>query len=263
MNSLIEFLKWIGVVMLGLIALLFVAGFALGIIRTFRNVVGVKKMGAIESLLETTGAVSRKLRPWQVWQIAAWYISWLGGLVYVLYELGLGQSPPEALKLAAGSPTARYLLVCFAAGGIGAIVYGMLWISKTNVEEEKRWLLRRYMFLPILGCFLGSASFLFVKTGLITLQSGGATNGGKVESDYAIYGIAFLSGFASRELTAKLIKIAEAMFIEAPESSPTRDSSNPAPPDEGEADAAGSGGDGTPGEVPSDPKQEPESVRNP
>ncbi|MCZ6596183.1 MAG: hypothetical protein O7B99_00935 [Planctomycetota bacterium] len=225
---MIDVLKWIGIAGLLLFGLAVLIGFGLGIFRVIQEArsgeTGSTGFGTIAKRVQDE--MAKRLRPWQVGMVALWYAICLGCLIHLLYALGLDPQPHKILAQVKGSDTARFLVQCFASGGIGAIVYGILWISKANVEEEQRWMLRRFLFLPILGSFLGGASYLFVKAGLLTLQSSGGQAGGASgdgsSSDFAIYIIAFLSGFASRELTAKLIQIAEAVFTKAPETSPTR-----------------------------------------
>ena len=119
--------------------------------------------------------------------------------------------------------TALFLVQCFCCGCIGATVYGMLWICKSEEELKKQWRMRRYILLPLLGGFLGAISFFFVKAGMLTVQAGTSSgqtagaNGGDTISGFAVYAVAFLSGFASRELTTKFIQIAQIVFTEVPE----------------------------------------------
>ena len=84
--------------------------------------------------------------------------------------------------------------------------------------------MRRYILLPPLGGLLGAMTFFFVEAGIFVLQGQGSQPVNS-ESSHAIYSIAFLSGFASREVTTKLRMIAEATFAKAPEAESTRDRS--------------------------------------
>jgi hypothetical protein len=168
------------------------------------------------------------LAPYQVGVVSVWYFICLAVAVYLPYALlaspDLPLLAPESsrklLDVLNANVTAQALVQCFSCGVIGATLYGILWISRIQ-ESATEWYFRRYLLLPVLGGFLGSCSYLFVKAGLITVQqsSAGTPDSASV-SPFAVWGIAFLSGFASRELTAKLVQISEAVFARAPETSP-------------------------------------------
>ncbi len=209
------------------------------ILRAILESVGVDENKFLSFLQRITFQPSqlKALAPYQVAAVSAWYAGCLGVAVYLPYALLVKPETLPLLNLETGkllnslssNETAKFLIQCFACGVIGATLYGILWISRIY-DTNNEWYFRRYLLLPLLGGFLGACSYLFVKAGLITVQHSSSTEsaaGATSVSAFAVWGIAFLSGFASRELTAKLIQISEAVFAKAPETSPVTPAKTP------------------------------------
>jgi hypothetical protein len=227
MDVPLSILKWVGISM----AVVFLLSLLAGIISVIAREIGqikrkprAERMGSfLDRVAGIPTGVAKRLKPWQVFLIGFWYVLVLAGVVWIGYSLVSTSTEVQASQDVRNSPTALFLVQCFCCGCIGATVYGMLWISKSEEELQKQWRMRRYILLPLLGGFLGAVSFFFVKAGMLTVQAGttsgqtaGANNGDTI-SGFAIYVVAFLSGFASRELTAKFIQVAETVFTKVPE----------------------------------------------
>lgn len=218
MNFILKILMWIGIVILGISLVAFLSGIILSVIKIILRTIQESRREAkgkrfdkfLQRVGETPGRVVKQLSSSQAFLIGVWYLINLAIVVIVAYGFLL-DPPIEVLKVIKDSPTFLYLVQCFGLGNIGAILYGILRISKFEQSEDARWLLRRFILLPILGGFLGAMSYFFVETGLIVVQ-GASQTAGNANSNFGIYAIAFLSGFASRELTAKLISISRAVF---------------------------------------------------
>lgn len=236
MDIALGILKWAGILLAVILALSFLAG----VISVIAKEIGqIKKKAKGERM----GLFLERLKPWQVFLIGFWYVLVLAGVVWIGYSLLSTSTTVQALQDVRNSPTALFLVQCFCCGCIGATVYGMLWISKSEEELQKQWRMRRYILLPLLGGFLGAISFFFVKAGMLTVQAGttsGQTadaNNGDTISSFALYVVAFLSGFASRELTAKFIQVAQIVFTKVPEpETPTTTESSQEAPASSQAD---------------------------
>lgn len=218
MNIALGILMWIGILILGLFLVAFLGGGILGLIRFFQKTVRIsrreKKGKRLDMFLqhvgEAPGKVVKQLSSSQVFLIGVWYLLNLVIVVIVAYGFLL-KNPIGVLSVIKNSKTFLYLVQCFGLGNIGAILYGILRISKAEQAGNVQWLLRRYILLPVLGGFLGAMSYFFVEAGMIIVQSTPQTEN-NTNNNFGIYAIAFLSGFASRELTAKLISISRAVF---------------------------------------------------
>jgi hypothetical protein len=233
----------------GIVFAIFVIGFILAlVVRAILEAAGVSGGKLLTFLQKITIRPTQltALAPYQVAIVSLWYFACLGVAVYLSYALIASPDlpfldPESSQKLVEHvnrSETARFLTQCFACGVVGATLYGILWISRIQ-ESTTEWYFRRYLLLPVLGGFLGASSYLFVKAGLITVQqtsSAESAGGAAGVSAFAVWGIAFLSGFASRELTAKLIQIAEAVFAKAPETSPVTPSRSQSESTQGQMD---------------------------
>lgn len=223
MDFALQILAWLGIGLLGILAISFLSGFILALIRLFKphfeRQDGGKRIGKfLEGIGEVPGKLvkSLPLRPSHVFLIGIWYLLNLAIVVFISYSF-ISEKPIEILSAIQKSNTALFLVQCFCLGTIGATMYGILQISRFELTAKKEWLLRRYILLPLLGGFLGAISYFFVHGGMISFQGTSLANGKANVSSHAVYVVAFLAGFASRELTAKLISISRAIFTKVKE----------------------------------------------
>ncbi|UCC94481.1 MAG: hypothetical protein JSW40_06625 [Candidatus Omnitrophota bacterium] len=223
MDVALQILVWLCIGLLGILTISFLSGFILALLRLFRphfeKQEGGKRIGKLlEDIGEVPGKLVRSipLHPSHVFLIGTWYLLNLALVVFIAYSF-ISEKPMEILSAIQKSNTALFLVQCFCLGTIGATMYGILQISRFELTEKKEWLLRRYFFLPLLGGFLGAISYFFVHGSMISLQGTSLVNGRANVSSYAVYVVAFLTGFASRELTAKLISISRAIFTKVKE----------------------------------------------
>ena len=220
MNLALKILAWLGIGILGIFMVSFIIGFIINMPRVFARARGATKPEGSKYLERVFGEGPVKfikgLPKSQVLLVGVWYLLNLAVIVLAAFS-SLSEDPIEILYVVKNSPIAMYLTQCYAMGTIGAIMYGILRLSKVEVRESS-WLLRRYLLLPILGGFLGAISYFFLKAGLITVQGAAQVANNSGNTNFGVYAIAFLSGFASRELTAKLIIVSRAIFAKVEES---------------------------------------------
>ena len=221
--TLFSFLSWLGTAIVGVLLLLFLLGVGVAIVKQAKQFDEVRRrLGMPNAIREQ----ANKLGSFPVTLIGIWYVLCLVIALFVAYNLLPAVPSVGVLAEVKASPQALYLVQTFLCGLVGAIVYGMLQVSKGEDEVRSQWLFRRFILLPILGGLLGAISYFFVGAGLLEIPVGETAEA----MNNAMYAIAFLSGFASRELTAKLIQIAEIAF--------TKVGSPNAPPPAGKPSAA-------------------------
>jgi len=176
MDVPLSIMKWVGISM----AVVFLLSLLAGIISVIAREIGqikrkpkAERMGSfLDRVAGIPTGVAKRLKPWQVFLIGFWYVLVLAVVVWIGYSLLETSPTAKTLQHVRNSATALFLIQCFCCGCIGATVYGMLWISKSEEELRMRWRMRRYILLPLLGGFLGAISYFFVKAGMLTLQAG-------------------------------------------------------------------------------------------
>ncbi len=212
MDTLIDIIKWVFLI----IGSVFALGVILSIVQVIKDSIKAEEGKRAQAFQKGFNRVLEPIKPYQVLFIAIYYFVCIGVVLTIAYQL-LRTPPTTMAAVILGSETALFAIRCFICGCLGATVYGMLWISKSDEEKTLFWKPRRYILLPPLGALLGSMSYFFLKSGLMSLNVG---NQKAQLTGYVVYTVAFLSGFASRELTEKLIQVAQTVFTKVHEPTP-------------------------------------------
>jgi len=101
----------------------------------------------------------------------------------------------------------KTLLYCILAGGLGGIIYclrGIYLSACVRKDWDKVWY-PWYFIRPIVSMLTGGVSFVFLKAGLLVLDSQSKPN----SSHLAFYAVAFIAGLNVDKFIAKLEDIAK------------------------------------------------------
>lgn len=104
----------------------------------------------------------------------------------------------------------RVALTCVAAGGMGGCLYCLRAVY-LNACVRKNWDVNWhiwYFLRPLCSAISGGASYLFLKAGLLVLESGAKVD----SSDLGFYALAFIAGLNVDKFVKKLEDIAEAVW---------------------------------------------------
>jgi len=127
--------------------------------------------------------------------IAAGYITGLG------YIMTANQVHPEWLRVG---------LTCAAVGGLGGCMYCLRGVY-LNYSVHQRWgskWIPWYLLRPIVSAGSGAISYVFLKAGLLILESGTRQDATEV----GFYALAFIAGLNVDKFISKLEDIAQAVW---------------------------------------------------
>jgi hypothetical protein len=115
----------------------------------------------------------------------------------------LGLLPPVLVPL-------RTLITCAAVGGLGGCVYCLrgvylnACVRKQWDDEWQPW----YYIRPLVSIACGAVSYLFLRAGLLVLESGRRENA----TDLGFYALAFIAGLNVDKFIAKVEDLAQATW---------------------------------------------------
>jgi len=135
--------------------------------------------------------------------ITTYLIAILIGLTYLLVQNLLNQLPTEFESLKVG-------LMCSIIGGLGGCIYCLravylnACVRKQWDEVWKPW----YYIRPIVSMACGGVSYLFLRAGLLILESGTRSD----SSDLGFYALAFIAGLNVDKFISKIEDVAQAVW---------------------------------------------------
>jgi hypothetical protein len=135
--------------------------------------------------------------------IVFYLLALLLGLTYFLGLNLLGQLPSvfEAIKVG---------LMCAAIGGIGGCVYCLrgvylnACVRKQWDDDWRPW----YYIRPLVSIVCGGVSYLFLRAGLLILESGTRPD----SSELGFYALAFIAGLNVDKFISKIEDVAQAVW---------------------------------------------------
>jgi hypothetical protein len=135
--------------------------------------------------------------------VIAYLLVFLGGLMCAGIHLLSGTLPDWAESI-------RILISAMIVGGIGGCTYCLraVYLNKCVFNRWNNDWLTWYFVRPIVSCICGGVSYIFLKTGLILLESGPQQNA----SDLGFYALAFVSGLNVDKFIGKIEDIAQAVW---------------------------------------------------
>lgn len=136
-------------------------------------------------------------------KIIAYLLMFVVGLVAFLGTILLGQLPQILQPLKTG-------LSCATLGGIGGCIYCLRAVY-LNACVHKRWdpdWQPWYYLRPIVSLLCGGVSFIFLRAGLLILES----NKDSGSSDLGFFALAFIAGLNVDKFIGKLEDVAEAVW---------------------------------------------------
>lgn len=161
-----------------------------------------------------------------VWMIFVIIIYLMGLLVFATYSIGamgLGWLPAPYAPL-------RVPLMCGAIAYVGGALYCFraIYLNKCVYKSwDPDWHVW-YFIRPITSTIAGAVSYLFLKAGLLVLES--SSNAGA--SEIGFFALAFVAGFNVDKFVAKIEEVAKAVWgIEKSRSAQVRAGEPPLPMD--------------------------------
>jgi hypothetical protein len=150
--------------------------------------------------------------------IAAYLIAALTGLTYLLVTHLIGELPTPLSELKVG-------ITCSVIGGIGGCIYCLRAVYLNACVRQqwndvwKPW----YYIRPIVSVACGGVSYLFLRAGLLILESGSRSD----STDLGFYALAFIAGLNVDKFISKIEDVAQAVWgIEKSRSSSSKPSEN-------------------------------------
>jgi hypothetical protein len=152
--------------------------------------------------------------------IVVYLLAMLGAAIAGLAAIHLGFLPPWAADV-------RLVTACALTGGTGGCVYCLraVYIHKSAENNwNSHW--HTWFFLrPIVSFVCGGVSFLFLKAGLLILESKTSTGA----SEIGYYALSFIAGLNVDKFVAKLEEIAQAVWgIEKSRAAKAQENKRPA-----------------------------------
>ena len=135
--------------------------------------------------------------------VISYLILILIGLLYFLVQILINQLPVDVLNLKVG-------LICSIIGGIGGCIYCLRAVYLNACVRklwDKEWI-PWYYIRPIVSITCGGVSYLFLRAGLLILESG--TN--PDSSDLGFYALAFIAGLNVDKFISKIEDVAQAVW---------------------------------------------------
>ena len=135
--------------------------------------------------------------------IVFYLLAMLSGLTYVLGLNVLGQLPNALEPIKVG-------LMCAAIGGTGGCVYCLRAVY-LNACVRNQWDTAWhpwYYIRPLVSVACGGISYLFLRAGLLVLESGTHPN----SSDLGFYALSFIAGLNVDKFISKVEDVAQAVW---------------------------------------------------
>ncbi len=135
--------------------------------------------------------------------IATYLVLILVGLLWLLAHTLLNQLPLELADIKVG-------LTCSVIGGLGGCIYCLRAIylnACVRKSWDKEWM-PWYYIRPIVSIVSGGVSYLFLRAGLLILESGTRAD----SSDLGFYALAFIAGLNVDKFISKIEDIAQAVW---------------------------------------------------
>jgi hypothetical protein len=133
-----------------------------------------------------------------IFYLLTFLAAYIGGLGYLLID------KPELLD------GLRVGITCIVTGGIGGCLYclrGVYLNAAVRNQWSPQWHVW-YFLRPIVSAGCGGVSCLFLKAGLLVLESGTKPDA----SELGFYALAFIAGFNVDKFIKKLEDVAEAVW---------------------------------------------------
>lgn len=134
--------------------------------------------------------------------VSFYLIGVLSGLLYMLWSLVITNYPL--------TDPARVGLLCAVIGGIGGCVYcirGIYISSCVKKNWDDQWL-PWYYLRPLVSIVCGAVSYLFIRAGLLVLESGMRPD----STALGFYALAFIAGLNVDKFMSKVEDIAQASW---------------------------------------------------
>lgn len=135
--------------------------------------------------------------------VITYLIAILFGLLWVLVHALSDQLPVELTNLKVG-------LMCSIIGGIGGCIYCLRAVylnACVRKSWDKEWM-PWYYIRPIVIIACGGVSYLFLRAGLLILESGTRAD----SSDLGFYALAFIAGLNVDKFISKIEDVAQAVW---------------------------------------------------
>ncbi len=135
--------------------------------------------------------------------IAIYLIAVVVTLLASLALLAMGMLPPHAEFM-------KLILMCCVVAGLGGCLYCLraIYLNKcVRKSWDPEWA-SWYFLRPITSILSGGASYLFLKAGLLILESQESSS----SSDFGFLALAFVAGLNVDKFIAKLEEIAKAVW---------------------------------------------------
>lgn len=135
--------------------------------------------------------------------IVFYLLALLSGLTYFLGLNLLGQLPSVFEPIKVG-------LICAAIGGIGGCVYCLrgvylnACVRKQWDDDWRPW----YYIRPLVSIVCGGVSYLFLRAGLLILESGTRPD----SSELGFYALSFIAGLNVDKFISKVEDVAQAVW---------------------------------------------------
>ncbi len=142
-------------------------------------------------------------REWMIFVIIIYLMGLLIFATYSLGAMGLGWLPAPYAPL-------RVPLMCGAIAYVGGALYCFraIYLNKCVYKRwDSDWHVW-YLVRPITSTIAGAVSYLFLKAGLLVLESSSNTDA----SEIGFFALAFIAGFNVDKFVAKIEEVAKAVW---------------------------------------------------
>lgn len=135
--------------------------------------------------------------------IILYLLAVLAGAGYAVTQMVLGSLPTNYEPLRIG-------LMCCAIGSMGGALYCLraIYLNKCVLNQWDSHWHTWYFLRPIVSAACGAVSFLFLKAGLLILESGTKPNA----SEVGFYALAFVAGLNVDKFITKIEDVAQAVW---------------------------------------------------
>lgn len=134
----------------------------------------------------------------------------LGYLLSIAGALTTLMVAAEVHRLPAAMEPLRVVIICAALGGLGGCVYclrGVYLNRSVRRQWDDAWQVWYYI-RPLVSTACGAISYLFLRAGLLVLESGQRPG----STDLGFYALAFIAGLNVDKFIVKIEDIAQAVW---------------------------------------------------
>ncbi|WP_208451361.1 hypothetical protein [Burkholderia gladioli] len=135
--------------------------------------------------------------------ISVYILALLGAGTYAILFIALGKLPNPYIEIHVG-------IMCTAIGLVGGCLYCLraIYLNRSVFNQwDNRWS-SWYFLRPITSTCCGGISYLFLKAGLLVLESGTKSDA----SEIGFYALAFIAGLNVDKFIAKIEDVALAVW---------------------------------------------------